>query len=88
MRIRKVLIEESTAEKIFRKHGVRQEEMENGMLEGNPLVFSSRDARFIAFVHYNRYLTIVFSCKKCVASVITAYPSSAWQVRMYRQKRK
>jgi len=84
--ITKVLIEEHIKKKIFEKHNVYQEEIQNGLLQGNPVVFKTKQDRYRAITSYHRYLTIIFTYNHASASIITAYPSSPWQIKLYKKK--
>ena len=85
MKIRKVLIEDLAQEKIL-EHGLEIGEVENGMLFGNPKFLKDRYGRYVAITNYNRYITIVFNYDDFNANVITAYPSSDWQIKRYKRK--
>ncbi len=86
MHVLKVLVELGAEEKIFKKHGVSREEIENALLAGRPLFFKTRGRRYLAITCHLRHLTIVFSYSNGYARVITAYPSSCWQARLYGRK--
>ena len=85
MRIRKVLIEEWAQGKII-EHGLKRKEVENGIFFGNPKFLKDKYGRYVAITHYNRYITVVFEYVNFNANVITAYPSSDWQIRKYKRK--
>ena len=86
MRISKILISAEVQEKIFKKHGIKREEIEEGLLQGNSKCFKTRTNRYLAIAHKNGYLTIVFGCRNSVAEILTAYRSSDWQIRLYKRK--
>lgn len=86
MIIKQVLISEDVKRKIFEKHGVSFEEIENGLLRGNPLVYKTTEGRYLALTHHHRYLTVIFIYESPNAQVITAYPSSPWQIKLYKKK--
>ena len=86
MKIRKILIEADIQEKILWKHGVKREELENALLEGDPRFFKIRDNLYMAVTHYEHYLTIIFEYNQLNAIVKTAYKSSDWQIRRYKRK--
>ena len=86
MKIYKVLVEESTQEHILR-HGIRREELENALLEGNPKVIGRKDNRFKVVTHHNRYITVLFDYEQNnIAIIKTAYPSDESQIRRYKKK--
>ena len=86
MKIRKILVETDIQEKILWKHGVKREELENALLEGNPRFFKIRDNWYMAVTHFEYYLTIIFEYNQLNAIVKTAYKSSDWQIRRYKRK--
>lgn len=86
MKINKVLIDIVTQEKILFKHGIKIEEIENALLEGNARFFIIKRSLYMAVAHYDRYITIIFEYNKQNAIVKTAYPSSDWQIRRYKRK--
>jgi len=85
MKIRKVSIDELAQEKVL-EHGLKIDEVENGILFGNPNFSKDRYGRYLAITHHNLYITIVFEYVNFCAYVITAYPSSDWQIRKYKRK--
>jgi len=85
MRIRRILIEDIVQEKIL-GHGLQREEVENGLLYGNPKFSKDRHGRYLAITHHSRYITVVFEYISFNVEVITAYPSSDWQIRRYKRK--
>ena len=87
MKIKKILIEVSVEEKISKKHGVHRNEIEEGLFEGKPIFFKTKDEKYMAFLLRGRYISVVFTFTQSVAKVITAYPSSEWQIRLYKRKR-
>ena len=86
MHIAKVLIEEQVKQKIFEKHNVYQEEIKDGLLHGKPIVFKAKQGRYMALTNHHRYITIIFTYEHNTASIITAYPSSPWQIKLYKKK--
>ena len=85
MKIRKVLIEDLAQEKIL-QHGLRREDVENGIFFGKPKFSKDKYGRYLAITNYNRYITVVFEYVNSDANVITAYPSSDWQIKKYKRK--
>lgn len=86
MKIKGVYIDRRAKLKVYHKHGVRFSEIKEVFLR-KPLVRRTRDRKYMAVNHVNRYITVVFSCKQEIADILTAYPSSDWQVRMFKKKR-
>ena len=85
MRIKKVIIEEGTQEKILRKHNVKVTEIEEVLLQSS-LVLKSKWGRYTAIGYHQRYLTIVFEYNEGVVEIITAYPSSEKQIKYLKNK--
>ena len=85
MKIRKVLIEEWAQEKII-GHGLKRKEVENGIYFGSPKFSKDKYGRYVAITNHNRYITVVLEYANFNANVITAYPSSNWQIRKYKRK--
>ncbi len=88
MRIRKVLLEEKIEEKIFKKHGVSRAGIEQGLFNGSPLLYRTGKGSYAAITLKEMHITIIFRYEKDAAHIITAYPSSKWQTRLYKRKRK
>ena len=86
MKIRKILVEIDIQEKILWKHGVKREDLENALREGNPRFFKIRDNLYTAVTHFEYYLTIIFEYYKTDAKIKTAYKSSDWQIKRYNKK--
>ena len=87
MIIENVIIEDKVKEKVLEKHNVTAYEIENVLLD-NPLVLKTKERRYLAIGFYNRYLTIVFEYDKKTASIMTGYPSSEWQIKLFKEKKK
>ena len=87
MRFDNIIIENRIKEKILSKHKVRADEVKEVLLN-KPLFLKTKLNRYIAIGHCQRYITIVFEFKKKTASIITAYPSSNSQIKLYKKKRK
>ncbi len=89
MLIQHVLIEAKTEEKIFKKHGVKRVEVEGALLDDEPKYFRTKDERYMALAKIDgAYITVIFTHAKTFAIITTAYPSSDWQVRLYKRKMK
>ena len=87
MKLIKILIKLEIQEKINKKHGIYREEIELALFEGNPVFFRTRKERYIAITLKNKYITIVFEYDKGIAEVVTAYLSSDWQIKLYKNRR-
>ena len=86
MRIKNILISLRIREKIFKKHNVREEEIE-GVFFDEPYFFHTREKRYIAIGFLEKYITVVFDYDGRNAIIVTAYESSEWQKKLYRVKR-
>ena len=86
MIIEHVIIEDKIKEKILEKHNVTAEEIRNVLFQ-NPLVIRTKKPRYLAIGFDYRYLTIVFEYARKTANIVTAYPSSKWQKKLYKSKR-
>jgi len=90
MRIKSVKISPQNKIKINDKHGVTMDEIKNIFFQNKPYFSKTRDGRYSALGKWNRPLTIIFHYneKSREAEIITAYPSSNWQIKLYKKKRK
>lgn len=86
MILRKVVVSPKVKYKIKSKHNVDYEEIEI-ILKNNPLIYKTKDKKYVAIGKYLRYLTIIFNYKGGYANIITAYPSSDWQIKLYKNKK-
>ena len=86
MKIKKILVDTDTQEKILYKHGVKREELENALLEGKPKFIRIRDNLYMAITHYHDYITAIFEYEQRTATIKTAYKSSDWQIEKYKRK--
>jgi len=86
MKIKKILLDAETQEKILYKHGIKREELENALLEGKPKFIRIRDNLYMVITHYHKYITTIFEYEKQTATIKTAYKSSDWQVSRYEKK--
>jgi uncharacterized DUF497 family protein len=88
MIIKKVKISLKTKIKIYDKHGITMEEIKNTLLKNNPYYSKTKDGRYVALGKWNRFITIIFNynLKYKEADIITSYPSSSWQVKLYKKK--
>ena len=85
MMIEQVLIEDKIKEKILDKHNVEASEIKQVLLQ-KLLVLKSKRDRYLAIGHDQRYLTVVFEYKNKVANIVTAYPASEAQIRLFKRK--
>ena len=86
MRINHIAISEVVENKIIQEHGVWPEEVESIFFECRPLFLKARDGRYLAIGTNNGYVTVVFEYMPGgIAQVVTAYPSSNWQIKRYRR---
>jgi len=88
MRIQKILIELKIEEKINKKHGIYRKEIEDALFEGKPIFYKAKENKYFAVGHKEKYITIVFLYQEKDAVVVTAYPSSEWQIKLYKRKKK
>lgn len=86
MHLKDVDLEEAVYEKVFRKHCVWREEIEEALLLDEPKHFKTRAGRYLAIGFTERYISVIYENRNGIAVVITAYPSSQWQIRMYKRK--
>ena len=86
MLIENVIIEDKVKEKILEKHNVTADEIKK-ILSGKVLVLKTHSKRYIAIGFGYRYLAIVFEYNNKIANIITAYPASKWQIKLYKNKK-
>ena len=88
MIIRAVKISLKTKIKIYDKHGIIMEEIKNTLLQNKPYYARTKDGRYFALGKWNRFITIVFNYnqKYKEADIVTSYPSSNWQIKLYKRK--
>lgn len=87
MRVDNILIEEKVKEKILSKHKVKADEIVN-VLKSSHLILRAKLNRYIAIGQYHRYITVIFEIKKSCTSIVTAYPSSSAQIRLFKKKKR
>ena len=88
MRIKKIEIKKDIKYKILYKHKVRFSEITQSILSENKFVRKTKEGRYIAVAKEQRYLTIIFEMDKNIAEIVTAYPSSKWQMDLYKGRKK
>lgn len=86
MKITTVELSPQTVYKIHNKHGIQIKEIKNVLL-GEHYVSKTKYGRYVAIGKYARFITVVFNCEQGIAEIITAYPSSEWQIRLYKTKK-
>ena len=86
MNITSVVIEERIKAKIFDKHTIDTEEIEQ-VIRGNPFVLKTKEQRYMAIGFYQRYITVIFEMVGSSAFIITAYPSSEAQIKLWKRKK-
>ena len=86
MRISKILIEDKIKEKILYKHNITAFEIKN-LLLSNPYILKTKDNRFMALGNVQKHITLIFEMIKDTAFIVTAYPSSDAQRKLYKHKR-
>jgi len=86
MIIKEVVIDKEVKVKIYNKHGIRFIEVKEMLLD-KPLVRRTRDGKYMAINLVERYITVIFSYYGGIADIITAYPSSDWQIKLFKKKR-
>ncbi len=87
MRITDIIIEDKIKEKILKKHNIRATEIKN-IFTKTPYVLKAREQRYMTIGYDQRFITVIFEMDKTAAYIITAYPSSEAQVKLYKTKRK
>lgn len=86
MIVKSIRIRRDIKEKIETKHSITLIEIEKALLENNPKFKKARGC-YMGIGLWKRYLTIFFNYNGKVkeAEIITAYPSSRWQIKLYKQ---
>ncbi|MBW2975138.1 hypothetical protein KY366_05465 [Candidatus Woesearchaeota archaeon] len=87
MIIREVVIDKKVKVKIYNKHGIRFREAREVLLN-KPLARKTRDGRYMAVNRAERHITVIFSYYNGIADIVTAYPSSDWQIKLFKKVRK
>ncbi len=81
-----ILIEDKIKEKILYKHNIRASEIKR-VLTLNPIILRVRDNRYMTIGFDQKFITIIFEMMKDTAFIITAYPSSDAQRKLYKRKK-
>ncbi|MBI2507919.1 hypothetical protein HYV89_03120 [Candidatus Woesearchaeota archaeon] len=86
MIIELIRLRRNIKEKIETKHSITLIEIEKVLLENKPKFRKAKDC-FIGIGLWKRYLTIFFKYNEKIkeAEIITAYPSSKWQIKLYKR---
>ncbi|MEK6903015.1 MAG: hypothetical protein AABW64_00015 [Nanoarchaeota archaeon] len=87
MKITDILIEDAIKEKILIKHNVHATELKEVLLN-NPYILKAKENRYMAIGYGQRWITIIFEMLQNTAFIITAYPSSDAQIKLYKLKKK
>ena len=87
MRFKKILVEFKVQEKIYKKHDVTRDELEETLFEGKPVILRTRQGMYLAIGFVRKHITIIFTYKNGIAFVKTAYSSSDWQIRIYKRRK-
>ncbi len=89
MIIESVFISNRIKQKISAKHNVYEDEINELLLYDRPIFRKANDS-YLCIGFNRRYLTIIFRYKEKIkqAEIITAYPSSKWQIRLYKKMKK
>lgn len=85
MRLSGVLIEDHIKEKIFYKHAVHARDIEE-VLFNKPYFLRLKENRYMGIGKNHKILTIIFEVQKNIALIITAYPSTDTQRKLYKHK--
>lgn len=88
MIIKSIVIEPRVKIKIYNKHSVIAEEIEN-VLKNKALFKRVSGNKYLAIGLWNRYITIIFKYneKEKKAIIVTAYPSDIKQIRYFKKRR-
>jgi len=88
LHIRDVFISRRIADKVWEEHGVSADEAVD-LLYGNPTIRRARKGRYMAVgLAAGGYLTVIFEYQRGMAEIVTAYPSSDWQVRLFKKSKR
>ncbi len=89
MIIESIFISNKVKQKISAKHNVYEDEIRGILVHDKP-IFRKSNYRYLCIGFMKRYLTIIFYYDEEIkqAEVITAYPSSKWQIKLYKKMKK
>ena len=85
MLLKEIHLKEAVEEKI-QEHGVAKSEVEEALLLDEPKYLKARSGRYMAIGQAQRFITIIFEYADGIATIVTAYPSSEWQIKLYHRK--
>ncbi len=86
MNIETVVIDKQTVYKIYKKHGIHVTEVKQVLL-AKPYTCKTKFERYVAIGKWQRFVTVIFTYESGVAEIVTAYPSSEWQIKLYKTKK-
>ena len=83
-------IEPETLVKIYEKHSVLSEEIEDVLVNGKPLFRKVGGDQYVAIGLRDRYLVVFFKYDQEIkeALITTAYPASRRQIKAYKKLRR
>ena len=86
MIVESIRLKRDVKEKIETKHSITLIEIEKVLLENKSKFRKAKDC-YIGMGLLKRYLTIFFNYNINLkeAEIITAYPSSKWQIKLYKR---
>ncbi len=89
MHIHDVFISRRIADKIWEEHGVSADEAID-LLYSGPMIRRAREGQYMAvgLATAGGYLTVIFEYQRGVAEIVTAYPSSDWQVKLFKKSKR
>ncbi len=85
MRIREIHLKKAVEGKI-EEHGVTKNELKDTFQLGEPKYAKARNGRYMAIGRAQRFITIIFEYADGIVTIVTAYPSSEWQIKLYHRK--
>ena len=89
MIIDNVVMDTDVELKIYKKHKVTSREIKITLKEDEPIFYKVGGEHYMVIGIYNRYLTIFFIYDNGTKTsyIRTAYPSSRWQIKLYKRKK-
>lgn len=90
MRINIIRLNAETQIKVYEKHNINAEEIEQILKDDKPIFRKEGGNQYRAIGVYNRYITIFFEYdqKTKQATITTAYPSNKKQIKHYKKVNK
>ncbi len=86
MKIKDILIEDKIKEKLLWKHNIKTSDIRE-VLFNNSYILKVSKNRYMAIGHNHKFVTIIFELMNNLAFIVTSYPSSDAQRKLYKQKR-